>query len=641
MFFAGLALWHLWPGTLRQPAKWTVLSLSLIFTLLALFFLFGGDTLARFQSHSGSAISQTTGGKGDFRLSIQKDALRFSRQNPWLGVGLGNFEPPLRHRPRGFRQPKPRRPSRERLALDRVRNGLARRPPSPRGNRLVVASMPSFQTDKRGESLRRALVITVLMFLCHGLVDVSGHRLGSLWFALLLAGLALPTTELIDPAEPFFITARRAIPLLFRGIALLIMAVAIWWSSSLNATIGLAATAEDNINSQLSDSGPVKGNLSATTYDVIFHGNRLPPTSADLARLQTRILNMIAERRVDAVEELTNAALKIAPIDWTLYFERAWAEVYQKGQLSQAGIDFQVARVLEPHWARHCLNEGAIWLAVDQPNLCVNAWQEALRRDPASSHDLFTDMMRRSSANDFVRKDLADLAATNTDYLLIFLDNATPKETQGAINRLLALDQTSKPSSPPSARPALPTGGRKATKPTSPPVFSARPTGKTRDGPGSRNSTPGKRITKAPGKLSPPTPFLPLSPPTTPVWPSPTLNVLSMPTPATPPRALSSSRLNSRRATSTTPLMPSAPLKKIPTIPPHLLLRSPTLGRQTTVGTGLGPPGPATTTADFFRKTLPKQPPPNFVASPGPARRFRKLFLLGESVRPGHHARAT
>ncbi|MCE0499682.1 MAG: O-antigen ligase family protein [Methylacidiphilales bacterium] len=444
IFFTGIALWHLWPTSLRQPAKWTVLSLSLslslILTLFTLFFLFGGDTLARFQSHPDAGISQTADSKVDFRFSIQKDALRFSLQNPWLGIGLGNFEPLF--------------------AIAQKDSANQNRALHPESDWLWTAcemGWPAvlllfggigwwlrqclpFEPDKRGESLRRALVIAVLMFIFHGFVDVSGHRIGSLWFALLLASLALPTTELIDPVEPFFITFRRPIPLLFRGIALLIMVVATWWCSSLNATIGVASTAEDNINPQLANSLPAPSNVRATTYGVIFHGNGLPPTSADLARLQTRIINMAAERHVDAVEELTNAALKIAPIDWTLYFQRAWAEVFQQGQLTQAGADFQIARALEPHWAKHCFDEGVIWLSVNQPDLCMYAWQEALRRDPASRHDLFTNMLRQSGANDLVRKDLADLAATNTDYLLIFLDDATPKEAQSAIARLLAMD---------------------------------------------------------------------------------------------------------------------------------------------------------------------------------------------------------
>jgi O-antigen ligase len=448
MFFAGLALWHLWPGSQRQTAKWTVLSLSLILTLLTLFFLFGGDTFARFQSRPGTVNFDSANDDAGYRLSIQKDALRFSRQEPWLGAGLGNFEPLFAM-----------------ARADSVNQNVAVHPESDwlwtaceMGWPAVLLLLAGigwwlrqclpFQPGKPGESLRRALVIAILMFLLHGLVDVSGHRVGSLWFALLFASLALPGSEPIDPAEPFPVTARRPAPLFFRGVALLILVVAAWWFSSLNATIGLIATAEDDSNPMLADLGPVNGSVSATLYHVTFHGNVFPPTSADLARIETRITNMAAEGRADAVEELADAALRIAPLDATLYFQRAWAEVFQKGRLAQAGADFRVARALEPHWGKLCFNEGAIWLSVNQPDLCLDAWQEALRRDPAAARDLFTEMVRLSSANNLVREDLADLAATNPAYLLVFLDNARPEETQGAITRLLALDPDLKTLSP-------------------------------------------------------------------------------------------------------------------------------------------------------------------------------------------------
>ncbi|HUB68430.1 MAG TPA: O-antigen ligase family protein [Candidatus Methylacidiphilales bacterium] len=441
LFFAGIALWHLWPGSQRQSAKQIALSVSLILILLALFLLFGGETLARFQSRPGTDVSHATNVDAGFRLSIQKDALRFSLQAPWLGVGLGNFEAlfaTARHD--SANQSRAVHPESDwlwtacEMGWPAVLLLLA-------GTGWWLRQCLPFEPEKRGESLRRALVIAVLMFLLHGLVDVPGHRVGSLWFALLLASLALPPSGRLEIPEHFLLTALRPAALFFRGVALLILVVAGWWASSLNANLGMGIVSAGSADS-------AQDSLGDDIYQAAFRGDWFPPTTAGLAQLHARIADMIAQRQADEVAELTTAALKIAPLDWTLYFQRAGAEVYLPGRLSQAGADFLVARALEPHWPKPCFDEGVIWLAVDQPDLCMDAWQEALRRDPASSHDLFADMMRASEANDLVREDLAGLAVTDTGYLLIFLDNATPKETESIIAHFLAIDPDLKTLSP-------------------------------------------------------------------------------------------------------------------------------------------------------------------------------------------------
>ena len=56
--------------------------------LLAVFFLFGGETLQRFQPRKSASAEAWTG----LRPAMQADALALANTAPWTGQGLGNFE---------------------------------------------------------------------------------------------------------------------------------------------------------------------------------------------------------------------------------------------------------------------------------------------------------------------------------------------------------------------------------------------------------------------------------------------------------------------------------------------------------------------------------------------------------------------
>lgn len=395
MFFGGIALWHLWPT--QRPkgrsssTKWTALSLALVFVLLTLFFLYGGDTLQRFEGPLESSQDNY------FRWAIQQDALHFSLQSPVLGVGLGNFEPLF--------------------ASARQASVNADRAIHPESDWLWAACEMGWFAPilfvigigwwlrkclpfelKSGESLRRALTVAGLLFVLHGFVDVSAHRLGSLCVGLLICSLALPS------ASPNEIPPWRAGALAFRILALIMILVSGWWLASVG-------------------NAPV------------------PPTTADLDRIAKQIDQARAHKELATMESLATAALQIAPLNWHLYFQRAYAETFQPGELVQATNDFMVARGLESKWVKPCFDEGATWLAAGQLDLCMDAWEEALRREtPAGAPDLYREMLNLAGSSEMVHADLMALAAGKIDYRLVFLDAASPEETKKIVADVLAED---------------------------------------------------------------------------------------------------------------------------------------------------------------------------------------------------------
>lgn len=397
LFFVGIGLWHLWPSRHRKlnrsTIKWTSLSMALGFMLLAFFLLFGGETLERFQNHSApQPLAQQ---KSDYRIFIQKDAFNFSLQAPWLGIGLGNFEalfPIARHA--SVDQNRAIHPESDWLWAACELGWPATLLVLIGAGWWIQRCFP-FEA-KSGESLRRAMVVAVVIFLLHGFADVSGHRVGSLWFALLLASMAMSPS-------PVSIPVLGGGVLLFRSMAVVFFVIAGWWLASLN-------------------------------------GLHVPPTTADLSCLEDRIKTAVKTKQIEPIEGLSNAALRIAPVNWIFYFQRAYTEAFQRGHLSQAITDFQVARTLEPHWSKLCLDEGAVWLSVNQPDLCMDAWREAIQRDPSNEADLYNRMIGVSLANPLVFEYLKDFALEHRNCLPVFLAYASPDDAKKAITELLATD---------------------------------------------------------------------------------------------------------------------------------------------------------------------------------------------------------
>jgi hypothetical protein len=393
LFFGGLLVYHLWPRGGTTPrrgssAKWLALSAALGLILLALFLAWGGDTLKRFELQGASAADVT-----DFRGAIQKDAFWFSLQAPWAGTGLGNFQPLF---------------SFSRSAS--INSSTAIHPESDwlwlaceMGWPAVIVVMAGYGwwlrralplENKSGESMRRALIVAVIVFAVHGLVDVSGHRPGSLFVALLIAGMALPVRA--DER------ASRITPVVFRSLGVVLLLLAGWWGGSLR-------------------------------------GWPVPPTTGTLARLMT---NLQPPRFApDAAARIATDALRIAPLDWTLYFRRGAAEVTLGNQVDAAQADFAAARALNPFWYALSLEEGQIWINANEPDLAVDAWADGLHRAGPMAPEAYREMVGRSPEHSIMRQDLAALAFDRNDYLLALLPTSDPNEAEALIDHLLEVDR--------------------------------------------------------------------------------------------------------------------------------------------------------------------------------------------------------
>lgn len=388
LFFGGLSLWALCSARMAGSPKVASLVVTSGALLLALFFLFGGSTLERFHAEPGLSVSP---GK-DFRMALFADAWRVAREAPWLGHGLGNFEPIF--------------------ALARQYSAMPNRPIHPESDWLWLAIEAGWVAPvlvlgllgvwawrcfplARGPMprLRCAAGLCVLCFAAHGLVDVSGHRFGSLWPALFLAGIALGPPRGFEEPSRFRGAGWRLAGLLPLGFGL-------FWLLSYQRPL---------------------------------------PTSATAARLAEQVENAPFHTKSRETIELATAALRLTPLDWNLYFQRGLALAVARDRAG-AMRDLAVARALEPNWSDFCYTSGVVWLELHEPELALESWRQVIVRPGEDSAGLYRQMLELTVKRFPMREELRAWAREKTTFLLQFLSVATPLEFELEAGRLLDED---------------------------------------------------------------------------------------------------------------------------------------------------------------------------------------------------------
>ncbi len=388
IFFAGLAAWGLRESVASRQLGKVAIALGAGLCAAALFFAFGGEAFQRFLR-----LAAGTGGP-DFRHPIARDALAMIRDVPWCGIGLGNFDAVFAF----FRAASAAVPIRvihpesDWLWLTAEMGWLA----PALVPALVAPSLWHRAAIRRRHAspILRATLLGGVLFLLHGLVDVSGHRLGSALPGILLLALS---------AGPSARDTRRspATSWTFRAAGAGLLAVGILWL------------------------GESRGVWSL-------------PGGVAVEAAKTR--GSDANEREDFAAALreSGAALAWAPLDAELHFIHAVAAAYT-GEKAIALRDFRRARRLEPSDPAGPFEEGSMWAQSD-PGECREAWTEALRRAGAGAPGLYRQMLSVAQSQPGARLVLRQLAGGDPDRLLPYLDTASAMEFVGEMQQSLARD---------------------------------------------------------------------------------------------------------------------------------------------------------------------------------------------------------
>jgi len=398
LLVAGSGLW-LGAFALRKgSAARIALGVSVLLVLLTVMLIFGGQTFERFHLRAGD-----TGVATDLRWAIFRDALHLIAASSWCGIGIGNFD--------------------EVFAVFRDVSLTSARTIHPESDWfwlwvevgwpavvLTIAGIALFVwrvfplREGTNQRFRVAALIAALLFALHGIVDVSGHRIGTAFAALFLFGLAVRR-----PAE---LRRSLAVPIVFRVIGLTLLLAGGAW---------VFATRFER---------PLAGAVG------VENEMRLA-TSANQGRNFTETI------------ERTTRALGWAPLRWQLYFLRALGKVGARLPTVEAADDFRRARFLEPNVAEVPLQEGNVWVSANQPALALTAWREALRRAGPQRADVFRVMlMVASRSSPRAYQGLEEFGMVHHDLALIFLETTGGAPFMSAVQRFLEHDPTLETMSP-------------------------------------------------------------------------------------------------------------------------------------------------------------------------------------------------
>jgi len=391
ILICGCALW-LGLFSLCQR-KHSASRVALVFSFLLLLFtallLFGGQTLERFQLRNLGNV----GISSDFRWRIFSDVFQLIADSPWVGIGLGNFENVFAiFRAASYSDRRAIHPESDWLWLSSEAGWIA----------LVVVLValvffvPKVFPMREGtnQRYRLATLIACGLFILHGLVDVSGHRVGTAFVAVLMLGVCVH--------RPHSLRISRTLPILFRLVGLILMVIGTAW-------------------------------IIQTRTKNLWPGSLGVNNSKYLATIANR------ERNFGETVAITTRALQWAPLDWELYFSRAIAEVELK-EKDKALADFRRARFLEPISFELPLVEGNTWLRT-QPVLAATAWREALRRAGNDRPGVYSQMLTKASLrNPEVGQILSEMGVSHHDLALPYLARTTGAEFNRALAKVLEND---------------------------------------------------------------------------------------------------------------------------------------------------------------------------------------------------------
>ena len=401
LFFGGALIWNAWWWIRSKEGTRRALAFAPLGLLFVLLIMAGGETFLRFSKESADLLTLRNA-----RMSIFRDAFQLLQQSPWLGTGLGNFRALFSsHRHFSFNTNEAIHPESDWLWLG-VEMGLL----VP----LILLTLFGWWVRscfpfERGtwRLMRMAALICGCAFLVHGFFDVSGHRMGALWPALFLASTAMhPQVRRPDglvPSRDRHLPA-RVIPIVFRSLGIFLSAAGLWWIASIA-------------------------------------GAKTLPTTASLDRLEERAEAASQDEDHQSMLERISEALKIAPLNWELYFKRGFAEAALHHPRAETLRDFAVARYLLPNWPDLYLKEGQVWAGVGEPEFAFDVWREGMQRLPQAATELYHQIFVMIKSNPGLVDRWRQLGESNKECLLIFFGSADRIGFEIEIERLLSEDR--------------------------------------------------------------------------------------------------------------------------------------------------------------------------------------------------------
>ncbi len=390
LFFAGALAWHLWWLATSKERRLPALMLIALVLLGGELAWNGSAVLARFARESGDFFSLSHNG----RFAIYRDAIDFFKQSPILGIGLGNFRSLFSAHRHFFVSPTESIHPESDWLWVATEMGLF-------VPLLLFAAIgvwlrycfPLQPGTHRG--MRVAAIICGILFILHGFLDVSGHRLGSLWPVLFLSCVAV--------SPQLNLQKSRRIARIFRILGAVLIAIGAWWISS---TLGVETL----------------------------------PTTRTADRLLEQTESASKAENYQVAIQLADRGLAVTPLNWTFYYQRGLAEAALHRRRAEVERDFAISRYLLPNWPDLSLKEGLIWLNVGEEDLAFDLWEAAIRRWPGNAPALYEQIFEAIRGNVQLRDRWRQLGHIDRQCLRVLLRSVNHLEFEVELERLLSED---------------------------------------------------------------------------------------------------------------------------------------------------------------------------------------------------------
>jgi O-antigen ligase len=354
LFAGGIFLWLF----LRTESIWKRLAVAAGAALLvcSATLIIGGTVASRLQDLWAHGLG--------FRGAIYEDALRLASSSPVTGTGIGNFQEIFpQYRQFSLNSERIVHPESDWLWMAAEMGW---------GSILfcAIAIVGTFiqriQIKSRRENgLRLVGLIALGAFLINSIVDVPGHRLGTVLPIFVLAALC------------------TRVRLIGEGSKILV------WASRLFA-------------------------VGAVALAVILIRD---------AALEQRIQSAVAAADWHDAQRASAEALTRKPLRWSLYLTSGYANVHLRNWM-QAIRDFHHADFLEPKLAFVPFSAGIAWVGENRV-LAIPEWKEALKRSqPAERRSLYIQMLSASAYDPELHQATIRLAGGSPSLAVLALDPA-------------------------------------------------------------------------------------------------------------------------------------------------------------------------------------------------------------------------
>lgn len=367
----GLFAWYLWRIRLRPKMRSLVkFGLPSLLLLLVVFYF---------------AKPMPEGGD-HFVLGPQFSGLKVLLDGPLTGVGLGNFDAVW---PQYAGDARPSDGSQSGLVRLIAEIGLIGLIGLILMLRAYIRSWRQ-QQKERGIGLRVGAILGVSIFLLQFLISGSGHEVGYVYMALLLAAAALPSQ-----------TANLALPSIFwRVLGGLLVSLGIVW-------------------------------VFAAMTEIAAH------STLALEKEETRIMEAAKFDETAQGLASTEFWLGLKPFDWRAYHWRAKFTLAGSGAIGGAETLFEQARYVEPALGEVPFEEGFAWVPYS-PGRAASAWKEAFGRGMEAPEEAFQKILEASEEDRALRLALSEVSQLGPEFRVLYLERLSGRDLMTAIEEELS-----------------------------------------------------------------------------------------------------------------------------------------------------------------------------------------------------------